>query len=61
MSFVFNPPNPSPELVQQWVSEFQSDMPEQLYLARRAAHWGYSQCEAEYERAAMDIYPPSDK
>jgi hypothetical protein len=37
---------PPPELVQQWVEQFVTDppcMPEQVYIATRAAQWGADQ------------------
>jgi hypothetical protein len=57
---------PSFAMVEQWVSEvWHEGTPvrvalSDVHIAMCAAKWGYQQCNAEYERAAMDIYPPID-
>lgn len=54
-----HPITPPPELVQQWVAQFVAEppcMPEQVYIATRAAQWGADQeLEAccEWLRGAM--------
>jgi hypothetical protein len=51
---------PPPELVQQWVQEFATDLPhtpEQVYLAIRAAQWGYEQHEKELLDAIHFVVP----
>lgn len=49
---------PSQELIEQWCK---AARPYWLLndLAAKAASWGYSQCQAEYERAAMDLVEPT--
>ena len=49
-------PVPPPELVSEWWSD--SDGTLQSF-ATKAVRWGYQQCDAEYERAAMQIVPPT--
>lgn len=65
-------PNPSPELIEQWITEPEYCTPGKGQLITltvdklrkiidHAVEWGYVKCNAEYERAAMDIYPiPED-
>jgi hypothetical protein len=56
-----HPITPPPELVQEWVSEYASqrpEVPEQIYLATRAAQWGANQeLEACCEWLKADGYP----
>lgn len=50
---------PSPELIQQWIREANHNEPMFAQVAVMAAKWGYQQCNAEYEFAAMDIVSPT--
>lgn len=50
---------PPPELVQQWVSDYAShrpELPEQVYIATRAADWGYQQAIKELEAYIEENY-----
>jgi len=47
---------PSPDLVSEWWGD--SDGTLQSF-ANKAVRWGYQQCDAEYERAAMQLVPPT--
>lgn len=65
-------PKPTPELIEQWLAEPEYRTPGRGQLVtltadrlgkiiNQAAQWGYVQCNAEYERAAMDLVPiPED-
>jgi hypothetical protein len=58
-------PTPAAEIVRRWEAQWDAERGVHcdlsLYIAAKAAEWGYRQCDAEYERAAMDIYPPTDQ
>jgi len=50
-----HPITPSPELVEQWDSECESDVDAAMYLATQAARWGADQeLEACYEWVVRD-------
>jgi len=55
---------PPPSLVEQWLDQWDLDPDahcnQVLYVAWKAAEWGYTECNAEYAFAAMDIYPPTN-
>lgn len=62
-------PRPAPELIEQWLAEPEYRTPGRAQLVTlttdrlgkiisQAVEWGYVQCNAEYERAAMDLCPP---
>ena len=57
-----HPITPPLELVHQWMRQWNADHLNQgdqlLFVAAKAAQWGYYQCDAIYERAAMEIVPP---
>jgi hypothetical protein len=60
-----NVPQPSNELILEWLSNYYGNAvngdvsPMEQSLAQQAAAWGYMQCEGEYERAAMQLVPPT--
>lgn len=57
-SMMFDDFTPPKQLVEQW---YRMARPFWLLndIATRAAFWGYSKCQAEYERAAMKLVEPT--
>ena len=56
-----NIPEPSDDLIGAWMEDSIGFPAREVIvsIARKAAAWGYMQCEGEYERAAMQIVPPT--
>jgi hypothetical protein len=56
-------PTPSKDLVDEWLKQWLELRPSSVssyqWIADKASDWGYRQCDATYEQAAMQLVPPT--